>query len=322
MECSTRPPLITYSVAVPRFLLLVAAAASACSETRTLPACTEAPPKIGATIDAGPDPVLLAAGDIAYNKTPSGAEATAKLLDGLDGHVLALGDNAYENGSLDDFLDRYAPTWGRHRWRTHPAIGNHEWQTPKGGGYFAYFCDAAGPAFKGWYSYDVGAWHLVAINSNCGEAGFDAPSCEPGSEQETWLRADLAAHPAKCTLAYWHHPRFGSGNHGNNDALQPIWQALYDAGADVVLNGHQHNYERFAPQTPTGAPDDARGIREFIVGTGGADLTAFVDHKPQSEIQKTGVYGVLALTLHADGYDWKFHSVDGSFDDSGHGSCH
>src|SRR5262249_34184011 len=170
-------------------------AAVACKETRTLPECTEAAPQSGPAIDARPDPVILAAGDIAYNKEPSGAQATATLLDGLDGHVLALGDNAYENGSIDDFLDRYGPTWGRHRWRTHPAIGNHEWQTPKGGGYFAYFCDAAGPPFKGWYSFDIGSsLHLVAINNNCGDSDFeDAPSFEPGSEQESWLRARLAA---------------------------------------------------------------------------------------------------------------------------------
>jgi hypothetical protein len=303
-------------------LVLVCGAALGCRETRSLPACTEAPPASGPTVDAGGDPVLLAAGDIAYSPDLTGARATAKVLDGLDGHVLALGDNAYENGSVDDYLDYYAPTWGRHRWRTHPAIGNHEWQTPEGGGYFAYFCAAAGTPFKGWYSLDVGAWHLVAINSNCGETGFDAPSCDRGSEQETWLRADLAAHPAKCTLAYWHHPRFGSGNHGNNDALQSIWQALYDAGAELVLNGHQHNYERFSPQTPTGGADGARGIREFVVGTGGADLTAFVDAKPNSELRKTGVYGVIKLTLHAEGYDWQFVSVDGSFTDTGSGSCH
>lgn len=300
-----------------------ALALAACKETRTLPSCTEPPPARGPTLDAGPDPVVLAAGDIAYAPDPAGARATADLLDGLDGHVLALGDNAYENGSVDDYLDRYAPTWGRHRWRTHPAIGNHEWQTPHGGGYFAYFCDAAGPPFKGWYSFDLGAWHLVALNSNCGDGGFDdAPSCARGSEQERWLRADLAAHPSRCTLAYFHHPRFGSGTHGNNDALQPIWEALYDANAEIVLDGHQHNYERFAPQTPAGAPDAARGVREFIVGTGGAKLTAFVDAKPNSEIRKTGVLGVLALTLRIDGYDWRFHAVDGSFDDAGHGSCH
>jgi hypothetical protein len=306
-----------------RVLGLVCALACACTETRTLPPCTESPPPGARTSDTGGDPIVLAAGDIAYGPDLAGAEGTAKLLDGLDGMVLALGDNVYPNGSIDDFLDFYAPTWGRHRWRTRPAVGNHEYHTPHAGGYFGYFCAAAGPAFGGYYSYDLGSWHLVVLNSECVEgAGFDAPSCAAGEAQERWLRADLAAHPSKCTLAYWHHPRFSSGHHGNADAMQDVWRALHDGNADLVLNGHSHDYERFAAQTPTGEADSARGIREFVVGTGGGVLSPFEDVKANSEVRRAGTWGVLQLTLHADSYDWKFLSVDGSFTDDGHGSCH
>ena len=236
--------------------------------------------------------------------------------------MITLGDNAYEGGSIDDFLDAYAPTWGRHRWRTHPAIGNHEYSTPHGAGYFAYFCAAAGEPFKGWYSYDVGAWHFIVLNSNCAEPGVDAPACNAGSEQERWLRADLAAHPAKCTAAYWHHPRFSSGSHGDDAVMQDVWQALHDFNADIVLNGHSHVYERFAPQSPTGAPEPGRGIREFVVGTGGAVLGTLGALHANSEASKAGTWGVLKLTLHDASYEWKFIAVDGSEGDSGKGDCY
>ncbi len=197
-----------------------------------------------------------------------GAEITAGLLDGLTGTVAVLGDTAYENGTPDEFARCYEPTWGRHKARTRPAVGNHEYGTPGAAGYFAYFGAAAGEAGKGWYSYDLGAWHVVALNSNCSLVG-----CQAGSEQEQWLRADLAANGARCTVAYMHHPRFSSGNvHGGSSAVDPLWRALEADGAELVLAGHDHDYERFAPQTASGALDVERGVRQFVVGTGGRPL--------------------------------------------------
>ncbi len=303
-------------------LTVIATLLPSCRQTRELPACTEPPPATGARRDAVGDPVLVGAGDIALASDPSGAEATAKLLDGIDGHVITLGDNAYENATLDDYLDAYAPSWGRHRWRTHPAVGNHEYNVPHAAPYFAYFCDAAGAPFKGYYSYDVGAWHLIVLNSNCAERGIDAPPCDAGSEQERWLRADLAAHPAKCTAAYWHHPRFSSGGKGDDRVVEDFWRALYDAGADVVLSGHDHVYERFGPQDPTGHADPDRGIREFVVGTGGADLSAFASSHANTEAREAGQHGVIKLTLHADSYDWQFITADRKIHDAGRGVCH
>ena len=305
--------------------LVAAALLPSCRETRALPACHEPAPATGATgakLDAVGDPVIVGAGDIALASDAAGAEATSKLLDTIDGHVITLGDNAYENATLDDFLDAYHPTWGRHRWRTHPAPGNHEYNVPHAAPYFAYFCDAAGAPFKGYYSYDVGAWHLIVLNSNCAETGSGAPDCDAGSEQERWLRADLAAHPAKCTAAYWHHPRFSSGSKGDDATVQDLWQALYEAGADVVLSGHSHVYERFGLQDPKGHADPDRGIREFVVGTGGADLSGFDASHANSEARQAGLHGVIKLTLHADAYDWEFVTVDHVVHDSGRGVCH
>ena len=258
--------------------------------------------------------VLVAAGDIADCLSP-GDEATAALLDGIGGTVAVLGDNAYENGSEQEYRDCYHPSWGRHKARTRPTPGNHEYQTPGAAGYFGYFGLAAGLPAEGWYSYDLGAWHVVSLNSELPVAA--------GSLQELWLRADLAAHPARCTLAYWHRPRFSSSRHGNNAAMQPLWQALYDAGADVVLVGHDHVYERFAPQGPTGAADPARGIRQFTVGTGGRnDLYPFNTPVANSEVRYNLTFGVIKLTLEEDGYTWEFIPTSGTFRDSGRGTCH
>jgi hypothetical protein len=258
--------------------------------------------------------VLVGAGDIA-SCTSNDDEATAKLLDGIDGTVFTAGDNAYENGTATEFTTCYGPTWGRHKSRTHPTIGNHEYNTPGASGYFGYFGSAAGDPSKGYYSYDLGAWHVVVLNSNL--------VMTAGSPEEAWLRADLAAHQVRCTLAMWHHPRFSSGHHGSSTAPQPLWQALYDAGADLVVSGHDHTYERFAPQTPAGQVDLSRGIREFVVGTGGAGLYLFEHPAPNSEVKNNQTHGVLRLTLYADHYDWKFIPVAGSsFTDSGSASCH
>jgi hypothetical protein len=258
--------------------------------------------------------VLVGAGDIA-SCTLSDDEATAKLLDAIDGAVFTVGDNAYENGSATDFSRCYGPTWGRHKSRTRPAIGNHEYNTIGAAGYFDYFGAAAGDGTTGYYSYDLGPWHIIVLNSNV--------AMNAGSLEETWLRSDLAAHPVRCTLAIWHHPRFSSGQHGSAPASQPLWQALYDADADLVVVGHDHLYERFKPQTATGQVDLARGIREFVVGTGGGDLYAFVHPALNSEVKNNVTHGVLKLTLYGDRYDWKFVPVAGSsFTDSGTANCH
>ncbi len=211
------------------------------------------------------------------------------------------------------------PTWGRYKARTHPAPGNHDYHTPGASGYFDYFGPAAGDRSKGYYSYDLGSWHIVVINSNCAAVG----GCHAGSPQEQWLRADLAAHPTQCTLAYWHHPRFSSGaSHGNNTEVQPLWQALYDAGAEVILNGHEHIYERFAPQTPTGAADAARGIRQFTVGTGGRSLQTPGSPAPANVQDREKAFGVLKLTLHPTSYSWQFIADTGAVLDSGTQACH
>ena len=196
--------------------------------------------------------------------------------------------------------------------------GNHEYLTRAANGYFSYFGAAAGDPATGYYSFDVGAWHVVALNSNCSAVG----GCASGSPQERWLRADLAAHPAACTLAYWHHPRFSSGEHGNEPAYDAFWRDLYAAGADVVLNGHDHDYERFAPQDPSGGSDLARGVREFVVGTGGKNHYRFLTLQPNSQVRDATTFGVLELTLHRTSYDWRFLPEPGkTFTDSGSAVC-
>jgi hypothetical protein len=239
--------------------------------------------------------------------------------------VLTLGDNQYERGALEAFRTRYDKTWGRVKPITHPTVGNHEYLTPGAAGYFDYFngpgrtTGRAGVRGQGWYSFDLEGWHLVALNSMCDEIG----GCAPGSPQLEWLRADLAAHPAQCTLAYWHHPRFSSGAPGSNVRTDPFWRLLYEAGAEVVLTGHSHDYERFAPQTPDALRDDARGIREFVVGTGGKNNYAFGAVQPNSEVRDAATSGVLLLTLRPGGYDWHFAPVRGAtFRDAGSGACH
>ena len=267
---------------------------------------------------SGTTATLLAAGDIA-SCSSSGDEATAKLLGGLAGTVVTLGDNAYESGTASEFSNCYKPTWGQQKGRTRPAVGNHEYLTSGAAGYFGYFGAAAGDAKKGYYSYNLGAWHIVALNSNCSKVG----GCGAGSPQETWLRQDLAAHPTKCTLAYWHHPRFSFGEYGNDTGTKALWQALYEAGAEIVLSGHDHNYQRYAPQDPDGTPDREHGIREFVVGTGGANHTPLTNPPPNVEASNDEAFGILQLTLQPDSYDWVFLPIAGqSFTDAGNGTCH
>jgi len=264
--------------------------------------------------------VLVGAGDIADCQNLSGAEATAKLLDQISGTVFAAGDLAYPDGSKENF-QCYDKTWGRAKSRTRPAPGNHEFRSSGATPYFDYFGAAAGNPKDGYYSYDLGAWHIIVLNSECKDVG----GCDAGSRQEKWLRADLAAHPTACTLAYWHKPLFSSGGaHGDDLEIKPVWQVLYDANADVVVNGHDHDYERFGPQTPDAAPDALRGIREFVVGTGGKNHRPFASsHQPNSEVRNADAFGVLKLTLHEKGYEWEFIPEAGkTFTDSGSGSCH
>ena len=271
-------------------------------------------PRLVLATEGAPE-TLVAAGDIA-NCASQGDEITAALLDGIPGTVAALGDLAYENGTPAEFAGCYGPSWGRHKARTRPTVGNHEYNTPAAAGYFTYFGSGVGNPTEGWYSYDVGAWHVVVLNSNCAFV-----SCAGGSPQETWLRADLQAHRVRCTLAYWHHPLFSSSS--ATPAVRPLFQALYDAGADLLLTGHAHNYQRFAPQTPTGAADAGRGIRQIVVGTGGAEFHAASGAFPNREAVNSDTLGVLRLTLFATRYEWQFVPQPGrTFTDSGSTSCH
>jgi len=260
------------------------------------------------------DPVLVGAGDIA-ECPKGGAAATAKLLDQIDGTVFTAGDNAYETGKLAQFLRCYDRTWGRQKARTRPSPGNHDYMAPEAAPYFAYFGENAGPLGLGHYSYNLGAWHIISLNSNI-DAG-------PQSKQVQWLRTDLEANPSTCTLAYWHHPIFSSGFHGSDPPkMKDVWRILYESKADVVVNGHDHDYERFALQNPEGQADPGRGIREFVVGTGGAIQRDFRNIHPNSEVFNTTTWGVLKLTLHSASYDWEFVPVAGkTFRDAGSARC-
>ena len=285
---------------------------------------------------AAADPVIMAAGDIACDPADPGynggagtadrchQQATSDLVVGtpLDA-VLPLGDIQYDSATTARINAVYAPTWGRVKSISRPILGNHESGTATG--YFDYFNGAgvpdgpAGPRGKGYYSFDLGAWHLVALNSNCSSV-----SCSAGSDQESWLRADLAAHPTNCTLAYWHHPRYSSGHDGSNSSMQPLWEALQDGQAELLLSGHSHDYERFAPLDRDGDVDQAGGIRQFVVGTGGAFFTGGLDSlAPHSEVAQNDTFGVLKLTLHPASYDWQFVPEAGrTFSDAGSAPCH
>ena len=271
------------------------------------------------------DPAVIAAGDISMCQT-EGDEQTANLIDSLPGTVLPLGDLAYQDGSKEDFDNCYDPSWGRFKDRSRPALGNHEYVQKGAEPYFNYWGEAAGDRTKGYYSFDLGSWHLIALNSNCSDAG----GCSRGSPMEQWLREDLAAHPSRCILAYWHHPRFYTPSRQPTTSkleavdkkMQAFWIALHEAGADVVLNGHRHIYERFARQNP-GAEAAPDGIRQFVVGTGGGPHDRIVGPvAANSEIRQAGTHGVLHLTLRPDGYDWRFVPVaGGTFTDSGSDTC-
>lgn len=266
---------------------------------------------------AGTDPVLVGAGDIA-TCGGSGDSATAAVIRGVAGTVFTAGDDAYPSGTSAQFANCYGPTWGVFKGRTRPAPGNHDYVTAGAAAYFAYFGSRAGNPRYGFYAYDLGTWRVYVLNSNCWAVG----GCGVGSPQERWLRADLALRPHACVLAYWHHPLFSSGLHGNQAAVRPLWDDLYAAGAELVINGHDHDYERFAPQSPAGVAT-SRGIREFVVGTGGVGHYQFGSVRANSQVRNATAFGVLRLTLHATGYDWRFLPAAGAtFSDAGQGSCH
>ena len=259
-----------------------------------------------------PTEIFVGAGDIGQCTNGGVPEVTARLLDSIDGTVFALGDNAYPSGTAENYRSCYDLSWGRHKGRTRPVAGNHEYDTPQAAPYYEYFGPNAGPLGAGYYSYELGNWHVIALNSNLPVGRTSA--------QAAWLKNDLATSAAKCTIAYWHFPLFSSSKHGNTEMMRDFWRILYDAGADVVLSAHDHVYERFAPQDADGSFDPARGIREFVAGTGGAPPYPFVDIKANSEARQSTV-GVLKLALKAGGYDWNFIPVSG-VGDSGSASCH
>jgi calcineurin-like phosphoesterase family protein len=262
------------------------------------------------------DPVITAAGDISPRNLSGNPERTSDRVLAINATIaLTLGDNQYPDGLLSDYLAFYDPTWGRFKSKTRPVPGNHEYQTPGAAGYFDYFGSLARPRGTSYYSFDLGGWHLVALDSNISRAA--------GSPQEEWLQADLQATTKRCILAFWHHPRFSSGtHHGGNTSVGPFWNALHEAGADVILNGHEHNYERFGRQDPT-ARASAAGIRQFVVGTGGVGHYGFGSPDPNSQFRDASTFGVLKLTLHAASYDWEFISAAGDVVDSGGpDTCH
>jgi hypothetical protein len=253
--------------------------------------------------------ILVGAGDIANcNRTQD--EQTAQLLDNIAGTVFTAGDNAYIDGSYTEYLNCYEPTWGRHKSRTKPSPGNHDYLTSGAAGYFQYFNNV--PSF---YAYNLGSWRIYALNSEI--------SVSATSAQVTWLQDDLTTNPSQCVLAYWHKPRWSSGaNHGDSSAMQNLWQVLYNAGAELVINGHEHNYERFAEMNASGAPV-SQGLRQIVAGTGGAGLYPFGSPLPASQVRNNTAYGVLKLTLQSGSYDWEFVPVAGStFTDSGSSNCH
>jgi acid phosphatase type 7 len=305
------------------------AAATAPVKTDTLPPPSPSPvpsatitPTVTLTPTPTPSPtptpaVWIGAGDIAVCGVDSSAQ-TAALLEQNPGEIFTAGDNSNDDGALYEFNNCFGPTWGRFKDHIHPAPGNHEYITDSAAPYYEYFGQAAGQPGQGWYSYEYGGWHIVVLNSNCNDV-----ACGKESPQVTWLREDLSAHPAQCTLAIWHHPRWSSGLTGSDGRMSPAYRVLYEAGAEIVISGHDHDYERLAPLDPTGKPDPQHGIRQFVVGTGGAEPRPFATILPESEAHQSGTFGVLKFSLYPDHYDWQFLPVSGeTFTDSGTAACH
>ncbi|MDR3575858.1 MAG: DNRLRE domain-containing protein [Anaerolineaceae bacterium] len=280
------------------------------------PAASPTPTKI----TSSGDPVLVGAGDIAICSLTGRTETAALLAKTPFTAIFTAGDNSNESGTMAQYTGCFGPTWGQYMKYIHPTAGNHDASGYPN--YYTYFGAAAGPAGKGWYSYDLGTWHIIMLNTGC--TGMVGPCNDSaGSAQELWLKADLAAHTNKCTMAIMHQPRFSSGYHGSAAAQQPLWQDLYNAGADVVVDGHDHDYERFAAQDPTGKADASKGIREFVVGTGGAEHRDFNAPIANSQVRIANVWGIMKFTLHPTSYDWQFIPVAGqTATDSGSASCH
>lgn len=308
---------------------VVALAATTCAarRDRALPPCPTPSPVAAA---AGSAVTVVAVGDVADCSGGRQADVAAVVDRIQPAALLALGDLAYPNGSVDDFLDCYGPSFGRFRGITHPVPGNHEYHTPHAGAYYAYFCDAAGAPFEGYHSFELGSWHVVALNSNCGgdldvpaEVASEFGGCGAGSPQARWLASDLEAHPSRCTLALWHHPLRSSSSEGGTHEMADLFRILVAHGVDLALNGHAHAYERFPPMTADGRRDDARGMRVMIVGTGGSPLSELRDHPEKSDVRDATSHGVLRLELLDGRYSWRFVPVDGdSFHDEGGAPCH
>jgi acid phosphatase type 7 len=305
-------------------LAMFCLAAGGCSHAaQPLTALPQADPQANQSKSDGQAAILVGAGDIASCKQPEGARATAKLLEKIPGTIFAAGDLAYERGSPAEFQNCYGTTWGEFKARTKPAPGNHEYADPRATGYFQYWGEQAGPAGKGYYSYELGSWHIVVLNTNC--FAKDLGGCGEGSPQEIWLKQDLADHANACVLAYGHHALFSSGvfkSHAVHPELKALWRDLYAAHAALVLAGHEHSYERFAPQDPDGRADPTNGIREIVVGTGGRSHDPLGFAMANSEVRNTDTYGVIKLTLSPGHYTWEFIPEEGkSFTDSGSGFC-
>lgn len=263
--------------------------------------------------------ILVGAGDIAQcgkdSADQSRAAQTALLLDKIDGVVFAAGDLAYPGGTASEFQNCYHLSWGRFKRRTLPVPGNHEYVSTNAQPYYDYWGAQAGEPGKGYYATQLGAWRILALNSNI-DAGID-------SDQARWLRNELTQHTPRCTLAFWHHPLFSSGEHGDDPKMAALWKLLFNAGADLVITAHEHDYERFVPLNDRGEQDDERGMRQFIVGTGGAKLRQFKRIHPHSEVRNNETFGVIKLTLKPDNYKWQFIPVEGqAFHDEGEGRCH
>jgi hypothetical protein len=269
------------------------------------------------------DPVIVAAGDITGGWEED--EATARVIDTINPDaVLLLGDNVYGSGAPSEYTHDYEPSWGRHKAKTYPSPGNHDHATADLAGYCGYFGAAAHcQSGYSYYSFDLGNWHIIALDSGCSSPSVCANPMVAGSPMRVWLAADLAANTRPCTLVYWHHPRFSSGPHQSDPRSSEVWAELYNANVELVLNGHEHDYERFAPQHPSGVADPTRGIRQFVVGTGGTALRPFGTVQPNSEVRESNTHGVLKLTLRENSYDWEFVPIAGqTFTDSGTGTCH
>lgn len=319
-----RNPDRTSHIFVNRFLIIMILLITGCTphsssansvESRsgptssTMPVVTPAGNSTATPTLSAEDVTLVGAGDISMCSNDND-ELTAELLDNIPGTVFTTGDNAYADGTSAQFKNCYGPTWGRNKDRTRPVPGNHDYHTRDASAYFQYFND-----IPPYYVYDLGSWRVYALNSE-----IDVTEKSPEIE---WLQQDLATHPRQCVLAYWHTPRWSSGStHGSDPDMQELWKIFYDAGAEVVLNGHEHEYERFMPMNAEGLADP-QGLREFVVGTGGGKPYSFGDPLPTSEVRNTPVYGVLKLTLRANSYDWQFVPVTGStLTDSGSTECH